>query len=387
MTLKAATAKPSRRIPPEHKVLLAVAAGGRCELCNKYLFEHPITMRGLNLSKHAHIRPFSKRGPRSGERGLQSGIDAITNLMLLCGDCHDEIDKNESAYPVSVLTKMKAQHEERIRHLTSLREDAKTSLLIFKGLISDRPVDIAFEDMRDAVAPMYPADRQGLTIDVTANGQDLNDEYFRSAERTIRTKMQDFYERSVDGTAPRHVSVFALASIPLLVLFGRCVSDKVSVEFFQRHHDMKEKPWRWQDVPMRLAFSSERVKTGGDARRIGLLVSISGVVEPASVPVDIWENSPVFEIRVSSELPDRRVLRTRDDLAEFRRVYGNVLAQIGRDYPECSELHLFLATPAPVAITCGHERLPKIQPALHVYDNIRNNETGRNKFVPRLRIT
>lgn len=376
----------SRYIPPERKLLLAVAAGGRCEFCNKYLFEHPITMRGLNLSEHAHIYPFSGGGPRSEEPDRPADIHAVENLMLLCGDCHNEVDKNKSAYPVTALRKKKQQHEERIRYLTSLREDARTSLLVFKGLVSDRPVDISFEDMRDAVEPMYPANRQGLTIDVTPNGKDVDEDYFKSAERVIRAHMQDFYQRSLDGTAHRHVSVFALASIPLLVLLGRCVSDKVSVEFFQRHHDMKEKPWRWQDVPTRLSFGLEQVRDGADRRRIALLVSVSGVVEPASVPAAIWDGCEVFEIRVTSEPPDRRVLRTRDDLAAFRRVYGDFLARVGRDYPECSELHLFLATPAPVAITCGHERMPKIQPELHLYDNIRNNETGRNNFVPRLRM-
>lgn len=387
MAPKRTVEKVSRRIPPAQKLLLAVAAGGRCEFCNKFLFEHPITMRGLNLSEHAHIFPFSRRGPRSEERGRPNDIHAIENLVLLCGDCHKEIDKNKSAYPVAAVAKMKKEHEERIHHLTSLRKEAGTSLLVFKGLIADRPVDIPFEEMRDAVAPKYPADRKGFMIDVTTNGKDLDDEYFKGAERMIRTKMEEFYQRNVDDPAPRHVSVFALASIPLLVLFGRCVSDKVSVEFYQRHHDMKEQPWRWQDVPTRLAFTSERIKEGSETRRIGLMVSISGKVEQASIPREVWDSCPIFEIRVSSELPDRRVLRTRDDLAEFRRVYGSVLASIGRDYPECEELHLFLAAPAPAVVTCGHERLPKIQPALHVYDNIKNNETGRNMFVPRLRIT
>lgn len=380
------TRKASRHIPADRKLLLAVAAGGRCELCNKYLFEHPITLRGLNLSEHAHIYPFSDGGPRSEQAGKPSDIHAIENLMLLCGDCHKEIDKNKSAYPVAVLREKKKEHEARMLYLTSLREEARTSLLVLKGLIADRPVEISFEDMRDAVAPMYPANRQGFTIDVTPNGKDLDDEYFESAERVIRGQMQEFYQRNLDGTAHRHVSVFALASIPLLVLFGRCISDKVTVEFFQRHHDMKEWPWRWQSAEKRLAFSLVRVREGRDLRRVGLVVSLSGIVEPASVPADISESCPLFEIRVSSELPDRRALRTREDLAEFRRVYGDFLAQLGREYPECKELHLFLAAPAPVAIACGHERMPKIQPELHVYDNIRDTSTGRNRFVPRLRV-
>src|SRR5262245_40100617 len=103
-TIDMSTRRIRRQPPPETKLLLAVAAGGRFELhgCNKYLFEHPVTLSGLNLTENAHIYPFSEGGPRGGaERPYD--IHAIENLILLCGDCHKEIDKNKSAYSISVL--------------------------------------------------------------------------------------------------------------------------------------------------------------------------------------------------------------------------------------------------------------------------------------------
>jgi hypothetical protein len=55
------------------------------------LFEHPVTLAGLNLTENAHVYPFSERGPRgNGKRPVD--IHAVENLMLLCGDCHKEID-------------------------------------------------------------------------------------------------------------------------------------------------------------------------------------------------------------------------------------------------------------------------------------------------------
>src|SRR5262249_38144703 len=86
----AAAPIPSRHIRPETKLLLAVAAGGRCEFagCNKYLFEHPITLSGLNLSENAHIYAFKERGARGSLPGRPLDIHSIENLMLLCGDCH-----------------------------------------------------------------------------------------------------------------------------------------------------------------------------------------------------------------------------------------------------------------------------------------------------------
>src|SRR5215813_5193228 len=102
----------SRHIPGETKLRLAVAAGGRCEFrgCNKYLLEHPISLSGLNLSENAHIYPFSERGPRGGETGRPIDIHEMINLMLVCGDCHKEIDKNKELYCVETLREFKQEH-------------------------------------------------------------------------------------------------------------------------------------------------------------------------------------------------------------------------------------------------------------------------------------
>jgi hypothetical protein len=48
--------------------------------------------------------------------------------------------------------------------------------------------------------------------------------------------------------------------------------------------------------------------------------------------------------------------------------YQKALRTIGSQHSGVSELHLFPAIPAPVAVLCGIELLPKIDPKLLVYD-------------------
>ena len=379
--------KKSRHIPSERKTALAVVSGGRCEFrgCAKYLFEHPISLSDVNLSKHAHIYAFSEDGPRGDDPSRPVDIHGIENLMLMCGDCHDEIDKNETLYPASRLIEMKREHEERIRYLTGLGPESRTSLLILRGQIADRPVDISFDEMRDAVAPRYPIDRKGHVIDVSNLGDDRDSGYFENAARVIRLRMKDFYARDVDGTALRHLSVFALASIPLLVLLGRNVSDKIQVDFYQRHRGQPQ-PWKWQDdTDGSLNFDTQLVKKGDDRSRIGLILSISGKISRDTLPECILDNCPVFEISLTGEMPDVRALRRRRDLNAFRHIYSRLLSRISLEYPECREIHLFPAVPAPIAVMCGHERLPKIQPTLCVYDNV-SQPDGRRRFLLRLKI-
>lgn len=377
------SSEPSRHIPSERKLLLAVAAGGRCEFrgCNEYLFEHSITLEGSNFSENAHIHAFSQEGPRGEEAGRPDDIHSSDNLMLLCKGCHHLIDDKRHAYTLVALREMKGEHEERIRYLTGLAPELKTQALILKGMIADRAVDVSFDEIRTAVAPRYPVDRKGFVIDVTNLGDDRDEDYFSRVSGTISNKLRAFYERGIDGTAPAHVSVFALASIPLLVLFGRQVSDKVAVDFFQRHREPAE-PWRWRTGGERLSFETRRVRSGEDVSRVGLMLSVSGSIDRRTLPSEISEECPLFEICVSSEAPDVRALKRREDLDEFRRVYGRFLARVMAEYPACRELHLFPAVPAPFAVMCGHERLPKVQPTLCVYDN----DKQRNGFVMRLRI-
>jgi hypothetical protein len=372
----------SRRIPPETKLLLAVLAGGRCELrgCNKYLFEHPITLAGLNLTENAHIYPFSDRGPR-GNGMRPTDIHAVENLMLLCGDCHKEIDKNKAAYPIEVLEEHKREHEERIRYVTGFEARSRTSVIVLKSRIGGRVADVSFDEVREAVAPRYPNDRQGYVIDLSELGDETCADYYTAASRRIRQKMQAFYERGVDGQGPAHVSAFGIAVIPLLMQFGRSLSDKVGVDLFQRHHG-GEAPWRWRSEGAPARFELRSIRQGTDSSKVGTLLSLSGVVDRAALPAEIDERYHLYEIILTSEVPNRSFLRRCEDLAEFRREYEKFLSGLVASHPGLAELHVFPAVPAPVAIMCGHVLLPKVHPALVVYDH----DKARGGFIRRLTI-
>lgn len=377
--------KQSRRIDPKVMIRLAADSGARCEFrgCNDYLFEHPLTLEDGNFSEHAHIYPFSEGGPRGGTGPAPADKNAAENLMLLCPACHELVDRNKDTYTLDTLREMKQEHEDRIRYVTGFSSKHRTHALILKGVVAGRSMDITFDEIREAVAPMYPASRQGFTIDLTIHGDDTCADYFPAAERTIVARLKEFYDRHIDGSAPKHVSIFALTSIPLLVLFGRHVSDKIAVDFFHRHRDAAQ-PWRWQMGETALSLGTRQLQQGCDASRVGIMIAMSGPIERASLPGEINAGSPLYEIHVQGADPSVRALKTRDDLTHFRQTYAELLARIAVDHPDCRELHLFIAGPPPVAILCGHERLPKVQPILFLYDNVIDPETQRRAFTLRL---
>jgi hypothetical protein len=191
--------KQARSISPAIKILLAARSGGRCEFagCNEYLFEHPLTLKGGNFSQHAHIVAFSERGPRGhGRRPID--INTIENLMLVCPLCHKLIDDNPGDYPRTVLLKYKQDHEERIKHVTGLGPDMRTSVVQLKATIGGSAVDIPASHIYEAVAPRYPTDRKGHVIDLTSYGQENRDEYFRLAEAKIAQDVGRLYQPGMD---------------------------------------------------------------------------------------------------------------------------------------------------------------------------------------------
>lgn len=71
--------------------------------------EQPVT-----LAQRAHIVGVGRQGPRSRAVPLSDDVDAVENLMLLCGTHHPIVDRNPRIFSVEVLAKYKADHEARM---------------------------------------------------------------------------------------------------------------------------------------------------------------------------------------------------------------------------------------------------------------------------------
>src|SRR5437899_10670064 len=95
----------TRKIQPLTRVLLFVRAGGRCEFdgCNKFLLEHHVTLTEGNFAQMAHIVAFQPDGPRGNGAHRPENINEITNLMLLCPECHKLIDDDPAKFTFRTL--------------------------------------------------------------------------------------------------------------------------------------------------------------------------------------------------------------------------------------------------------------------------------------------
>jgi hypothetical protein len=356
-----------RHIPSITRLLLFVRAGGQCEFdsCHQDVLSHPLTLTEGNFAQVAHIVAFRRAGPRGNAKSRPKDIHDASNLMLLCPQCHKLVDDHPADYTRRTLETYKKRHEKWIKHVTGLTPDRKTSLIVVKSPIGKQTVSIPFDHMLEAVSPRYPVSRDGLTIDLT-NLLEENDAVTEAARQVIATSISRFFAPGGEWEEAGHVSVFALAPMAVLAFFGSQLGNKVPIDLFQRHRDTES--WAWKNSGKPVEYASRTIQRGTDPCRAAMLLSLSGAIPPGNLPSEIDASFFIYELTLKDVVPSTIFLRTRVDLENFRTAYQAALASIAKTQGNVKCVHLFPAVPAPVAVLCGRELLPKIHPELRVYD-------------------
>lgn len=358
----------TRSIKDKTKLLLYVQAGGRCEFdgCNKYLMRHPLTHKPINLGQMAHIVAFSDDGPRGDADDRPVDINNAENLMLLCHQCHKLIDDHPEEYSRETLLNYKKAHKERIVWLTAASPDRQTSVVVLKSKIGGQTVKLSAAEIHEAVSPRYPASRAGTEIDLSKIS-DEGEAFYTVAAKEIKRQIERVLSDVIEDEKTNHISLFALAPMPLLAYAGNLLGNKIPTDLFQRHRDAEN--WTWKTDGALAEYKFERLSKGTDDEKVVLILSLSGKIHLDKLPPEIVGDASVYEITLNNANPNPNFLRQKQDLAAFKDIYQLALREIGGNHGKLERLHLFPAVPAPVAVLCGRELMPKVDPILSIYDD------------------
>lgn len=353
---------------------LWVAAGGRCEYrgCNEYLLEDDLTGYELNLAERAHIVGATEgaNSPR-GQASLDPALrNAEPNLMLLCRKHHRVIDRLIAEHGVECLLAMKREHEDRVHLLTSLVEDASSVVVRMSGGIRGAPVEIPREAIRAAVLadgrfPRFRAALAGedLEIDLRQLPGEEEPAYWKAGERMI---VEQTARLRVAQEAVRHVSVFALARLPLLVALGFHLDDKIPVTVYPRvRSGSGDGEWGFDERAVPTGFVLNRL-ADGQAAEVALAISLT-----APIGDDVLAHAKgrsIYEIEPDGINHSRDLFSARESLDAFADTYHRFLALVERDHPTCKEISVYLACPAPAAVHIGRGLMRDAQPGLVIYD-------------------
>lgn len=369
------------KIPDEVKLKLWVLSGGRCEFpgCNKYAWQDGLTLKEDNFAHMAHMVAVSPDGPRGDAELSPEGATDFNNLLLLCLTHSKLIDgKNRTEYSLEDLQRYKKEHEDRIRRQTALQPEMTTTVLRFMANIGDRAVKVGLAQAHNAILPRFPSDDRGILLDYTTRAGRGASDYWSSFATDIGMHVGQGLAAGNDRPRPDHISVFALGPIPVLMQLGQSIGNTISADIYQRHRDTENWNWKPEEED---AFQYQLSESDGkDEKNIAVVLSLSGKIHDEEF-LKLFSTLPyVYKIEISE--PNPGFLSRKSRLDKFRDAYRILLSKIRDKHGGGATIHLFPAIPAPVAVVCGRELLPKSDPKLIVYDN----EKDKGGFVATLTI-
>ena len=349
--------------------LYAVSAG-RCQFkgCNKDVTVHSLTRQAATLGEKAHIVAFMEEGPRGRQGQRPKDINDVSNLMLLCRECHRLIDTRPQEYPRELLERFKHEHEERVTRTTAIGPERRSAIALFQAPIRGQRVAISEDQAVSALFEQhrYPADRPA-TIDLNGLVGAAEDAAFLAqACGQIDRTVERLFAQGGDLETVGHLSVFAIGPIPLLAHLGSRLSNKVPITLFQRHRDTED--WTWKSDGPAVSYHVECLQDQGSDSPVALVLALSGDVALDALPESVRAASTVYRITLNGAVPNPTFLRRPQDLDGFKAALFEALGTISHAHGLVEEIDLFPAVPAPIAVLCGRERLPKVHPRFRVYD-------------------
>lgn len=293
--------------------------------------------------------------------------------MLTCkdhGSLIDDKDK-ENEYPEELLLEYKREHEDRIRMLTDITDEAQTHVLIVNAPIDGQRFEISTKAAYKAILPKYSDSETPSTIDLTSiNLPPSTEGVFSTLSAQLSSEIRSFQARLPHGHPDKSISVFALAPIPLLVLLGYELGDLHEVDLYQRHRESQSWTWAESDesdsvIDIAQLYTVEFPTDIDSDAEVVITISISASVSQQQIDATVGQNATVFAIRANQPGPD--FLRSKRRLEffgyEFRRLLESIRERYGRD----KMVHLVGAVPSPVAIEAGRS-IRRYHPPFRVYE-------------------
>lgn len=367
------------KIPLDVRLALWGRAGGHCEFhaCPKPVYCHSCTKQQANLAQLAHIIGFSSKGPRGEEELSHKLAKDISNLMLLCGDCHKLIDDQEykSEYGVGLLRNMKRLHESRVKLAASIVDANQTLVVTYSANINGDPISISRSDTSRALFPKwYPLDETPLELGNNSRSGEGLRHFWDWEMAQIRDGIDTQVKSRLRSGTAEHLSLFAIAPQPLLIYLGSLLQEAIPAEVYQLHRGPTG--WGWpRSTPSGSLIVERPAKKG---RPPALVLALSATVDATRIR-SILPKSSIYCVTTPS--PNKDFLKTRNQLAEFKELVRALLDEIRAAHGTGAVLSVFPVAPVAACVELGRVLSPKAKMVMDVYD-----ELPRQGFVKALRI-
>lgn len=363
-------------IPEKVKFQLWAISGGRCERrgCNKLLSESAFASKRYNAGIFAHIVADSPDGPR-GTSSSKELADKIENIMFVCPDCHKLIDSEEnlSLYSVEELTKMKIEHEDRIKQVTGITEDLKCHTITYFPRVGNIPNIFHENVLKNAMLPEYTTNGEIIRLYMErCYIKDNEDEFWALEKRNLEETFRENVLPLLNKGKVSKLAVFALAPMPLLIRLGTLLTDKTSVCIYQKHRVPDEWKWLNEDIG---DFKYIVEEPDAINPTVALNISLSGTIDNSRIRNVLGDNTSIWKLTIKD--PGNDFVRNKEQLELFNKKMRELFETIKRTHGHNITLHIFPACPISLCIEMGRVWMPKCDMSIRIYDE----NTSRNGFI------
>ena len=363
----------TRHIKEPIRCILWGRAAGRCQKCNRPLSWDPQTKADANLAEAAHIIGFSDKGPRPERDIPEDLINDISNLMLLCRLCHTPVvDTRKEEYTVERLREMKRDHEDRVERVTAIGQERSSHILLYGANVGDHNPLVSYQVAAPALIPddRFPASKTPLVLGMVNSAfRDRTGDFWQIESQQLHTMVKQHVQPRLQAGDVEHLSIFAIAPQPLLVLLGHLLCD---INYGARVYQLHREPpgWTWQDHPDGFEYRVEH--PDGATGEPALVLALSAAITDKRVFAQIGEDAAIWRITIPE--PDNDYLKSAQQLQQFRELIRPLLDEIKDRYSNGTLLNAFPAAPVSICVELGRAIQPKAHMPLCLWDQ--NNDLG-----------
>ncbi|MGG6268511.1 SAVED domain-containing protein [Leptolyngbya sp. AN03gr2] len=160
-----------------------------------------------------------------------------------------------------------------------------------------------------------------------------------------------------------------LVHIPLLILMGHLVSDRISVRLFEFLPNTDSSSWAWGDPTQpfpRLESYGIPNQQVWQAKDVILRVSVSYSISASQAAIVAPEGAIEIDLTLSN--PERSIVRSEAQVREYGQIFRRTLDLIAQKLPPGQRIHLFYAGPVSLGFHLGQQISENIHPSVIVWN-------------------
>lgn len=193
-------------------------------------------------------------------------------------------------------------------------------------------------------------------------------QYWEYVAQEITDEIQRKLSLGIDGNPIGHISVFGIAAQPLLMVLGKNLPDTLPIDIYQanRNIDDVNKTWNWNENDKSISDYQVTKIQKRKNNDVAIVLALSDNIESDKYANAIDDDFSIYKLSIEDPTP--LFLKNKQQLEVFAYEFRKLLNNVQKDHGKDTNIHLFTAVPASMAIQIGRMLIPTKDPNIYVYE-------------------